>query len=43
MSPLLIKVQDQKGIFQQYEFHQVKVDPPFHPDEFSAAFPDYGF
>ena len=41
--PLLIKVQDQKGLFQQYEFHQVRIDPPFQPDEFNASYPDYGF
>ena len=39
----LIKVQDQKGLFQQYEFHQVRIDPSFQPDEFSASYPDYGF
>ncbi len=41
--PAMIQVYDDKGLYQQYEFEAVKLNPSFHPDEFSPDFHEYDF
>ena len=41
--PLIIKVYDEDGLYQQYEFKNVKVNPTFSADEFSKSNPAYGY
>ena len=38
-----IKVYDEKGIFESFEFIDVELNVPFHPQEFDHNFPEYGF
>jgi outer membrane lipoprotein-sorting protein len=41
--PLVQIISDEKGIFEQYEFHHLKLDPFFQPDEFSKEYEGYHF
>jgi outer membrane lipoprotein-sorting protein len=41
--PLKIEVYDEKGLFEQYEFSKIRINPIFKSDEFSEKFSDYGF
>ena len=43
MLPLMLKIYDEKGLFEHYEFLNLKLDPPFQSDEFSKNFKDYSF
>jgi hypothetical protein len=43
MLPVLIKVYDEKGMFEQYIFRNVKANIAFSDDEFSRKNKDYGF
>lgn len=41
--PLVQIIIDEKGIFEQYEFHNLKLDPFINPQEFSKEFEGYNF
>lgn len=41
--PLRIEVYDAKGLFEQFEFKNVKINVAFKTNEFSEDFEDYGF
>ncbi len=41
--PVLIKVFDDKGFYESYEYREVKINIPFKPDEFTESFDDYNF
>lgn len=43
MVPLVMQVYDDKGLFEVYQYSELKVNPTFHPSEFSESYPDYGF
>jgi outer membrane lipoprotein-sorting protein len=41
--PLVMKVYDDKGLYEQYEYTKVTVNPVFKQDEFSRDYKDYHF
>ena len=41
--PLLMKIYDDEGLFEQYEFRNVEVNPLFTKEEFSETYTAYGF
>lgn len=41
--PMKLEVYDEKGIFEVYEFYNMKININFATDEFSASFKDYNF
>jgi len=41
--PINIKVYDEEGLYEAYEFHNLKVNMKFAPNEFSRDFKEYGF
>lgn len=41
--PLVMKIYDDKGLYEQYEYTDVKLNTTFEEDEFSADFHAYGF
>ncbi len=41
--PLVQIIIDEKGIFEQYEFHNLRLDPFINPQEFSKEFEGYNF
>jgi hypothetical protein len=41
--PLVMKVYDEKGLYEQYEYTNVAVDPVFASDEFSEEYDGYNF
>ena len=41
--PLMVKVYDEKGLFEKYEFKDVIIDPEIPQSAFTASFPDYQF
>jgi len=41
--PAIIKLYDEKGLFEQYEFYNLIINPVFAPSEFNPDFPGYGF
>lgn len=41
--PRVIKVYDDKGLFESYEYHDLQVNPKFTDDEFSKENKAYGF
>lgn len=41
--PLNIKVYDEEGLYQQYEFKNVRINPDFAANEFSKSNPAYGY
>jgi hypothetical protein len=41
--PLSTKVYDNTGLFEAYEYLNLKVNPPFASDEFTKTFKGYGF
>ena len=43
MLPVVQIVHDEKGLFEKYEYHDLKVNPRFSTSEFTTEFPDYGF
>ena len=38
-----IQVYDDKGLFESFEFSNIKLNVSFHPDEFARDFPEYEF
>lgn len=43
MLPLVIKVYDDKGIYEQYAYKNFVLNPDFKEGEFQGDYPDYGF
>jgi outer membrane lipoprotein-sorting protein len=43
MIPYLIKVYDDKGLYEQYEYYNVVINPTFKSNEFDKDFPEYKF
>jgi outer membrane lipoprotein-sorting protein len=41
--PLSIKVYDEEGLFESYDFTNVVINKPFAENEFSKSYKDYGF
>lgn len=41
--PINLKVYDEEGLFEAYEFYNVRINKPFAPNEFSKNFKDYDF
>jgi outer membrane lipoprotein-sorting protein len=41
--PLVQKMYDEKGLFAHYEFHNLQVNPPIQPEEFSRNYNEYNF
>ncbi|MEN3041177.1 MAG: DUF1571 domain-containing protein [Bacteroidia bacterium] len=41
--PLVIEVEDEKGLYERYEYYRVEVDPPFTSKDFSKDNPEYNF
>lgn len=41
--PVSIAIYDDKGLFEQYEYHDLKPNAAFHDNEFTADFKGYGF
>jgi hypothetical protein len=41
--PVSIKVSDEKGLFEEYNYHFLQVNPKFEEGEFTRAFTGYGF
>ncbi len=41
--PLFWKMEDNEGLFEQYEFSNVKINPQFDPAEFTEDYEAYGF
>ena len=43
MLPLVIKVFDGKGLYEQYAYKKFSLNPKFDKEEFTSDFNDYGF
>ncbi|MBK0401932.1 DUF1571 domain-containing protein [Adhaeribacter sp. BT258] len=41
--PVVIKVYDEKGLFEQYEYHNLQVNPVIQGAEFTKTYKDYKF
>ncbi len=41
--PVNLKVYDEEGLFEAYEFHNMRINKPFAYDEFSKNYKDYSF
>jgi outer membrane lipoprotein-sorting protein len=41
--PVVIKVYDEQGLFEQYEYHNLQVNPAFKETEFTKTYKDYKF
>ncbi len=41
--PLMVKVYDDRGLYEVYEFYEVTVNASFKPEEFSSDFEEYDF
>ena len=41
--PVVIKVYDDKGLYEQYEYRNLKVNPAFQASEFTKTYKDYKF
>ena len=41
--PINIKVYDEEGLFESYEFYNVRINTGFSSDEFLKTYKDYGF
>src|SRR5690606_2507408 len=41
--PISIKIIDDKGLFEEYNYHFLQVNPVFEDAEFTETFPGYGF
>ncbi|UCG27455.1 MAG: DUF1571 domain-containing protein [Bacteroidales bacterium] len=38
-----LEVYDDKGLFESFDFGDIKLNVSFHPEEFNRDFPEYGF
>jgi len=43
MIPLVLEIYDQKGLYEKYEYTEVKINPNFSKNEFTPEFEAYGF
>jgi len=43
MLPVCVKVYDEEGLFESYEYSNVQINVPFAANEFSKNFKEYGF
>ncbi len=41
--PLVLKIYDDKGLFEHYEFYNIKIDKKFEANEFTPDFDSYNF
>ncbi|MDF2437430.1 MAG: hypothetical protein K0Q95_1806 [Bacteroidota bacterium] len=41
--PISLKVYDEEGLFEGYDFSNVQINKPFADNEFSKSYKDYGF
>lgn len=41
--PVLIRVYDAKGLFEEYDYTELQTNPHFAVNEFDESFPDYNF
>lgn len=41
--PLVLKIYDDKGLYEWYEFYDVEINKEFKPEEFSPSYKDYKF
>ena len=41
--PRIIKVYDEKGLFESYEYHDLQVNPNILDEEFTKGYKEYGF
>lgn len=41
--PLVIKVFDDKGLYEKYEYNSIVLNPTFAPDEFTMGYKEYDF
>jgi hypothetical protein len=41
--PISVKVSDDKGLFEEYNYHFLQVNPKFEDDEFTRRYKDYRF
>jgi hypothetical protein len=41
--PLIQMMYDEKGLFSQYEFHNLQLNPTFTPEEFTRDYKEYNF
>jgi len=41
--PISMKVNDEKGLFEEYNYHFLQVNPRFEEGEFTRTYKDYGF
>lgn len=43
MIPLVLKIYDEEGLYEKYEYTNVKVNPVLKPEEFTKGYDEYGF
>ncbi|MBL4655301.1 MAG: DUF1571 domain-containing protein [Bacteroidia bacterium] len=43
MIPIVLSVYDNEGLFEEYEYQELKVNPEFEDDEFTTEYSEYGF
>ena len=43
MMPLVMKVYDEQGLYEHYEYTNLVVNPTISPEEFTEEYDDYGF
>ncbi|PCJ84534.1 MAG: hypothetical protein COA57_09055 [Flavobacteriales bacterium] len=43
MIPLVTKVYDDKGLYEQYEYLKIEINPSLKPEEFTKNYEEYGF
>ena len=41
--PLVMKIYDDKGVYEHYEYYNVEINPTFKSNEFDKDYPDYKF
>lgn len=41
--PLVMKVYDEKGLYEVYEYSEININPPLRSEEFTEDYPEYGF
>ena len=41
--PRIIKVYDEKGLFESYEYHDLQLNPKITEEEFTREYKGYGF
>ncbi len=41
--PVVMKIYDDKGLYEYYEFSNIKINPEIKPGEFSREYAEYGF